>query len=77
MACLVIQIFHSELITFSSVDLLLDSEKTFTAPPMGNMAFQQTKDKIQLRLYPEPPLDKFFNVVVVTAPNPSNFFVSF
>lgn len=60
---------------FSSVDLLLDGEKTF-AHKIGNSGGVQAKENVALRLYPEPSLNEFFNVIVVTAPSPSNFFVS-
>lgn len=61
---------------FSSVDLLLDGEKTF-AHKIGNSVGVQAKENADIRLYPEPPLNEFFNVLVVTAPSPSNFFVSY
>lgn len=60
---------------FSSVEFLLDAESSFSGPVGGKSA--QTKDDKELQLYPEPSLDKFFNVIVVTAPSPSNFFVGF
>lgn len=61
----------STFFDYSSVDLLLEGEKSSLT---NNDA--ETKDNTELRMYPEPAIDKFFNVVVVTAPNPSNFFVS-
>lgn len=68
--------FDSILIPFcSSVDLLLDGEKTFIHT-IGSSGGAQAKENVDLRLYPEPPINKFFNVIVVTAPSPSNFFVS-
>lgn len=52
---------------------LLYTEDTFTVP-VGDNAYQ-AKDSLELRQYPDPPLDKYFNAIVVTAPSPSNFFV--
>lgn len=59
----------------SSVDLLLDSENIVGSSVSGPLVV--AKESKELRLYPEPPLDRYFNVIVVTAPSPSNFFVSF
>lgn len=71
MACVLFYFVHS------SVDFLLDGEKTFTQKIGNNIAGGvHVKENVDLRLYPEPPLNEFFNVLVVTAPSPSNFFVS-
>ncbi|XP_031618681.1 tudor domain-containing protein 7A-like isoform X3 [Contarinia nasturtii] len=58
----------------SSLDLLLESENT-TVIQLMSPKESLVIGKAEFRLYPEPPLDKYFNVIVVTAPSPSNFFV--
>lgn len=62
---------HKLYLLFSSADLLPSGDDSF-----ASISSIRTKEKhTKLQFYPEPSLDGYFRVVVVTTPNPSNFFV--